>query len=191
MTANSPSAILRDAGQAMDKALEYLRSELRGIRTGRASTALVEFIKVEYYGAMTDLKSLAAISIPEPTQILIKPFDAGCVGDVRKAIEAANLGLNPQVDGKQIRVSVPALSGDRRKQLVAQARKIAEDAKIAVRNIRRDANKHADGLTKAKDAHISEDEVKTLKDEIQTLLKKHETAIDQTIEAKSKEIMEL
>lgn len=191
MTANSPSAILRDASQAMDKALEYLRSELRGIRTGRASTALVEFIKVEYYGTMTDLKSLAAISIPEPTQILIKPFDAGSVGDVRKAIEAANLGLNPQVDGKQIRVNIPALSGDRRKQLVAQARKLAEEAKVAVRNIRRDANKHADGLTKAKDAPISEDEVKTLKDEIQTLLKKHEAASDQIVEAKSKEIMEV
>lgn len=191
MTATTPNAILKDAGQSMDKALEYLKNELRGIRAGRASTALVEYIKVDYYGSPTDLKSLAAISVPEPTQILIKPFDAGSVGEIRKAIESSNLGLNPQVDGKQIRVNIPALSGDRRKQLVAQAKKLGEDAKIAVRNVRRDANKHADGLTKVKDLHISEDEVKGLKDEIQNLLKKHEAAIDAAIEAKSKEIMEV
>jgi len=175
----------------MDKAIEYLKSELRGIRTGRASTALVEFIKVDYYGSMTDLKSLAAISVAEATQIVIKPFDAGSLNEIRKAIETSNLGLNPQVDGKQIRVSIPALSGDRRKQLVAQAKKLGEDAKISVRNARRDANKHADGLTKAKEAHISEDEVKTLKDEIQELLKKHEAGIDQAVDAKSKEILEV
>ncbi len=191
MSATTPSGILKEAGASMDKAIEYLKSELRGIRTGRASTALVEFIKVDYYGSMTDLKSLAAISVAEATQIVIKPFDAGSLHEIRKAIESSNLGLNPQVDGKQLRVSIPALSGDRRKQLVAQAKKLGEDAKISVRNVRRDANKHADGLTKAKEAHISEDEIKTLKDEIQELLKKHETAIDQAVDAKSKEILEV
>jgi ribosome recycling factor len=191
MSATTPSGILKEAGASMDKAIEYLKSELRGIRTGRASTALVEFIKVDYYGSMTDLKSLAAISVAEATQIVIKPFDAGSLHEIRKAIEASNLGLNPQVDGKQIRVNIPALSGDRRKQLVAQAKKLGEDAKVSVRNVRRDANKHADGLTKAKEAHISEDEIKTLKDDIQNLLKKHETAIDQAVDAKSKEILEV
>lgn len=191
MSATTPSGILKEAGASMDKALEYLKSELRGIRTGRASTALVEFIKVDYYGSMTDLKALAAISVTEATQIVIKPFDAGALNEIRKAIESSNLGLNPQVDGKQIRVSIPALSGDRRKQLVAQAKKLGEDAKISVRNVRRDANKHGDGLTKTKDVHISEDEVKTLKDDIQNLLKKHETAIDIAVDAKSKEILEV
>lgn len=187
----TPDSILKDAKTSMDKATDYLRNELKGIRTGRASTALVDFIKVNYYGSMSDLKSLAAISVPEPTQILIKPFDAGSVGEIKKAIESANLGLNPISEGKQLRVSVPALSGDRRKQLVSQVKKLGEDAKVAVRNVRRDANKHTDLLAKDKTAHIPEDEIKTLKDEVQDLLKKHETAIDQAVEAKSKEVMEV
>lgn len=187
----TPSSILKDAEQAMDKAVEYLRNELRGIRTGRASPALVEYVKVDYYGSMTDLKNLAAISVPEPTQILIKPFDAGSVGEIKKALESANLGLNPIVEAKQIRVNIPALSGDRRKQLVAQVKKLGEDAKVSVRNLRRDANKHADALLKSKDAHYPEDEIKTLKDEIQEALKKHESGIDQSVEAKSKEVMEV
>lgn len=187
----TPDSILKDTKTSMDKALEYLKSELRGIRTGRASTALVEYIKVNYYGSLTDLKALASISVPEPTQIHIKPFDAASLGEIKKAIEASNLGLNPQADGKTLRVNIPALSGDRRKQLVTQAKKLGEDAKIAVRNVRRDGNKHADGLSKAKDKHYPEDELKTLKDEIQDLLKKHETTIDQAVEAKSKEILEV
>ena len=106
--------ILLTAEEAMDKAVDYLRSELKGVRTGRASPGLVEFIKVEYYGSPTDLRQLALISTPEPTQILIKPFDASSLGDIRKAIEAAGLGLNPQVEGKQIRLNLPSLTGERR-----------------------------------------------------------------------------
>ncbi len=184
-------SILKDAKTSMDKAVEYLKSELKGLRTGRASTALVEYIKVDYYGSMTDLKSLAGISVAEGTQIVIKPFDAGCLGDIRKAIEAANIGLNPMVDGKMIRVNVPALSGDRRKQLAGQAKKLGEDAKVAVRNVRRDANKHIEQLSKDKTQHLSEDQIEDLKDKIQNLLKQHETDLDKTIEAKTKEIMEV
>lgn len=187
----TPDSILKDAGQHMDKSLDHLKNELRGIRTGRASTALVEFIKVDYYGSPTELKALAAISVPEPTQIMIKPFDANSVGEIRKAIEASDLGLNPQVDGKAIRVAVPALSGERRQQLVTQVKKIGEETKVAVRNIRRDANKHADQIAKDKDQHLSEDEIKTLKEEIQDVLKDHEKKIDDAVDAKSKEILEV
>jgi ribosome recycling factor len=153
----TPDSILKDAKSSMDKAVEYLRSEVKGIRTGRASTALVEYIKVDYYGSPTDLKSLASISVPEPTQILI----------------------------------IPPLSGDRRKQLAAQVKKLGEDAKVAVRNVRRDANKHADTLSKDKNAHLSEDQIADLKDKIQDMLKQHESGIDQIVDAKSKEIMEV
>jgi len=187
----TPSSILKDAEQSMGKAFDHLKHELKGIRTGRATPALVEYVRVDYYGSPTELKGLAAISCPEPTQILIKPFDPGATNDIKKGIEAANLGLVPVVDGKSIRINVPALSGDRRKQLVAQAKKFGEDAKVSVRNVRRDANKHADQLTKSKDVHYSEDEIKTLKDEIQSALKKQEEQIDHAVEAKSKEVLEV
>ncbi|MGP1272610.1 MAG: ribosome recycling factor [Phycisphaerales bacterium] len=185
-----PDTILLDAEEHMQKAVTYLDQEFKGLRGGRASTALVEFVKVDYYGAPTDLKAIAAISTPEPTQILIKPFDGGSVGEIRKAIEESDLGLAPVVDGKQIRLNIPPLSTERRKQLAAKAKKMAEEAKVVIRNARRDANKHAEAL--AKSAHpIPEDEVKTLKDEIQELLKKYEGQIDQRFDEKSKEIMEV
>ena len=187
----NPDSILKDAETRMDKALDHLKSELRGIRTGRASTALVDFVSVDYYGAPTDLKQLASISIPESTQILIKPYDAGAVQEIRKALEASDLGLNPQVDGKQIRINVPPLSTDRRKQLVSHAKKVAEETKVSMRNVRRDANKQADALKNSKDQQYSEDEIKRLKDEIQDAIKKHEAAADKLTEDKSKEIMEV
>lgn len=185
----TPDSILTDTEAHMVKSVDYLKSELRGIRTGRASAALVEYIKVEAYGSTTDLKNIAVINVPEPTQILIKPFDPGTVSDIKKGIEASGLGLNPQVDAKQIRINVPALSGDRRKQLVAQVKKLGEETKVAVRNARRDANKHADQLLKDAAATYPEDEIKVLKDEIQELLKTHETAIDDSVKHKSDEIM--
>lgn len=185
---NDPDTILLTAEESMSKALDYLKKELRGIRTGRASPALVEFVKVDYYGTATDLKALASISVPEPTQLLIKPFDAGAIQEIKKAIESAGLGLNPMVDGKQIRLNIPALSGDRRKQLVAHAKKLGEETKVALRNVRRDANKHADALGKDATKHIPEDEIETLKNEVQDLLKKYEGEVDASVAAKSKEI---
>ena len=187
----TPDTINKDAKSHMDKALEYLKKELKGLRTGRASTALVEYIKVDYYGSLTDLKSLAAISIPESSQILIQPFDPQSVGDIKRAIEKSELGLTPMVDGKVIRVNVPALSKDRRAQLVTQAKKMGEEAKVAIRNTRRDANKHADALEKDKTVHYSEDVIKALHEQVQDLLKKHEKLIDEAVEAKSKEITEI
>lgn len=185
-----PDTILLEAEEQMTKAIDYLRKEFQGLRTGRASTALVEYLKVEYYGSPTDLKQLAAISIPEPTQILIKPFDVGSIGDIRRAIENSGLGLNPMVEAKQIRLNVPALSTDRRKQLVTQAKKLAEEQKVVLRNARRDANKHADGLSKSTQ-HYPEDEIEQLKNEIQELLKKYEKQMDEIYDAKSAEILEV
>lgn len=184
-----PDTILLETEDAMSKALDYLKKELRGLRTGRASSSLVEYIKVDYYGSSTDLKALAAISVPEPTQLLIKPFDPGAAGEIKKAIEASGLGLNPVVEDKQIRLNLPALSRDRRQQLAGQAKKVGEEQKVAMRNARRDANKAADGL--AKDGHHSEDDVKQLKDEIQELLKKYEGDVDKAVQAKTDEIMEV
>ena len=186
---NDPDTILLSAEESMEKSLEYLKHEARGIRTGRASTAMVDYVKVDYYGASTDLKSLAIISIPEPTQILIKPFDAGSVGDIKKGIEAAGLGFNPMVEGKQLRINVPPLSGDRRQQLVGKLKKLAEETKVVMRNARRDANKHADALKGT--GHFPEDEIETLKTEIQDLLKKYEGEVDKKVEEKTKEITEV
>lgn len=187
-----PDTILLETEETMEKAVDYLKNEIRGIRTGRASTAMVEFIKVDYYGAQTDLKALAGLSIPEPTQILIKPFDAGSIGEIKKAIESSGLGLNPIVEGgKQIRLNVPPLSGERRQQLMGKVRKMGEEQKVAIRNVRRDANKHADGLKSQQGKHFSEDEIETLKNEIQELLKKYEADVDKRVDDKVKEITEV
>lgn len=184
-----PDTILLEAEESMTKALDYLTQGLRGLRAGRASPALVEYVKVDYYGSMTDLKSLAAISTPEPTQLLIKPFDAGAIAAIKQGIENAGLGLNPQPEGKQLRVNIPTLSSERRQQLVAKAKKIGEEQKDVMRNARRDANKHADTLKK--DGHISEDEIDILKTEIQDLLKKYESKVEEIMKAKEAEITEV
>ncbi len=183
--------ILKDAREHMAKSVEYLKNELKGIRTGRASTALVDYVKVDYYGSPTDLKALAAVTVPEATQILIQPFDPGSIQEIKKAIDAANLGLNPMVDGKVIRLSIPALSQDRRQQLVQQVKKMGEEAKVSSRNIRRDCIKHAEQLGKDKEAHTSEDQIADLKDSIQDLLKKREGEIETLIDHKSKEVLEV
>jgi len=162
----------------MDRSIEHLERELRGIRTGRATTALVDYVKVDYYGSPTELRELAAISVPEATQILIKPFDPSSAAAIVKAIETADLGLNPIKDASAIRINVPAPSSDRRKQLVAQVRKLAEDTRVAIRNERRDAIRHIDALTKNKAAGVSEDLAKNAKDEIEALTKKHTEKVD-------------
>ncbi|MFN0131941.1 MAG: ribosome recycling factor [Phycisphaerales bacterium] len=184
-----PDMILLETEEGMTKAEEHLKHELRGIRTGRASPAMIEYIKVDYYGATTDLKALAAISVPEPTQLLVKPFDAGAISEIKKAIESAGLGFNPMMEGKQLRINVPTLSGDRRQQLVAKVKKLGEEAKVVIRNARRDGNKHADALKSG--GKFPEDDIETLKTEVQDLLKKYEGEIDKLVESKSKEITTL
>ncbi|MCX5660393.1 MAG: ribosome recycling factor [Planctomycetota bacterium] len=183
--------VLFGAEEAMEKAVEYLRSEMRGMRTGRASTGLVEFVKVDYYGSMTDLRSIAHVSVPEPSQLLIKPFDASTVQAIIKAIQSAGLGLNPVGEGKQIRLSLPSLSGDRRTQLVTSLKHKGEEARVTIRNARRDANKHIEAAEKDKTQKVSEDDVKRGKEDVQELLKKYEAKVDEMVAAKTKEIMEI
>ena len=180
--------ILLTAEEAMEKAVDYLKNEVRGMRTGRASTGLVEYIKVDYYGSPTDLKQLALISIPEPMQLLIKPFDASAMQEIHKAIASAGLGLNPLNEGKQIRLNLPPLTGERRQQLISSCKQMGEQAKVAIRNARRDANKQVDQILKDKTQHVSEDEAEGAKNEIQELLKKSESRVNELIEAKTREI---
>jgi len=171
----------------MEKAIEHLQSELRGIRTGRATPALVEHLKVDYYGTPTDLKSIAAIMIPEATQILVKPFNAQDLKAIEKAIGDAKLGLTPHSDGKQLRMNLPSLSQDRRLQLVGQCKKFAEDVKIQMRNARREANKVLE--TEQKGGVITEDDLNNGKEQVQELTKQFETKVDQLIEHKRAEVM--
>jgi ribosome recycling factor len=184
---SDPDTILLEAEAAMEKALEYLKQELKGARTGRASTAMVDFIKVEAYGSFVDLKTLAAVSVPEPTQILIKPFDATLLHPIKNAIDKSGMGVNPMPEGKALRINLPPMSGDRRQKEALRIKKMAEETKIIFRNARRDANKHADDLKK--DGAHSEDDIKQLKEEIQELLKKFETEADKRVDEKTKEIM--
>lgn len=186
-----PETILLEAESQMKKAIEYLGSELKGIRAGRASPAMLEYVKVECYGSESDIKGIAAVSVPEPTQLLVKPFDPSLCGAIKNGIEAANLGVNPQVEDKQIRIYLPALTSDRRKELVSHAKKVGEEQKVVLRNARRDANKFADSLAKQDGTHYSEDEIKTLHNEIQDLLKKYEGQIDEMVTKKSSEITEI
>jgi ribosome recycling factor len=183
--------ILLTADDTMQKTVDYLKSELRGVRTGRASPALVEYIKVDYYGSQTDLRSLALITVPEPTQIVVKPFDASSMGEVKKAIETSGLGLNPMAEGKQLRLSIPALSGERRQQMLASVKQMGEQAKVALRNVRRDSNKHIDQLGKDKTQHLSEDQVEAGKNDIQEMLKTYEKQVDDQVAHKAKEIQEV
>ena len=182
---------LVECEDAMEKAVNYLKHELQGIRTGRASTSLVEYVKVDYYGSQTDLRQLAMVSVQDATQLIIKPFDPGSLQAIIKGIQQSGLGLNPVAEGKQIRISVPPLSGERRKELITKVKELGEQAKVTIRNARRDANKHIDAAGKDKQQHLSEDDVSGAKDEVQELTKKHESQVDELVERKTKEIQEV
>jgi len=180
--------ILFDGEERMEKAVNVFKDELRGLRTGRATPALVDTIRVEYYGSPTPLKQIAQISTPDPQQILIRPFEQSILKEIEKAIRSSDLGMSPNNDGKMIRLIVPPMSGEQRQKMVARIKKSAEEAKVAIRNIRRDANKHFDVAEKAKE--MTEDERDQGKEEVQTLLKKYEDKISEMAEKKSKEVME-
>ncbi|NLF30429.1 MAG: ribosome recycling factor [Planctomycetes bacterium] len=180
--------ILLDCEEKMESAVSYLRGELRGVRTGRASAGLVDHLKVDYYGSPTDLRQLASIAVPEPTMIMIKPFDPSSVKDIEKAILAANIGMTPMVDGKLIRLNVPALSTERREQLAGQIRKTGESTRVVIRNARRDANKVIE--REQKEGLIAEDDAEKGKEDIQDLTKKYEGLVTSILEAKTEEIME-
>lgn len=179
--------ILMDAEINMEKSIEHLQQELRGVRTGRASPGLVEHIKVEYYGALTDIKSIAAISIPEATQILIKPFQAADLKPIEKALGESKMGLTAMSDGKTLRINLPSMSQDRRKQLAGQCKKYGEETKVQIRNHRRDANKHIE--TEQKSGAITEDERDSGKEQMDELTKRIEAKIDELVNKKTDEVM--
>ena len=181
--------VLMDAELHMEKAIEHLQHELRGIRTGRASPAIVEDIRVEYYGTPTALKAIASITVPEATQLLVKPFSPGDMKAIEKAINDSKIGLTPHSDGRQLRLMLPPLSQERRMQLVGQTKTIAEAAKVSIRNARRDANKILD--TEKKGSVITEDEDARGKDEVQELTKRYEAKVEELIEKKRNDIMQV
>ncbi len=180
--------ILLECEERMDKVVEYFHREVRGIRTGRASPALVEYIKVDYYGTPTELRQLASIAVPQPDLIIIKPFDPGSVKEIDKALQTSGLGITPNVDGKIIRLPLPALSTERRQQLAGQLKKLAEEARVAIRNVRRDANKTAD--KEQKDSTLTEDQADKCKEDIQALTDQYTEKVDEILAEKNREVME-
>lgn len=180
---------LHNAEQRMKKAVEVVRDELVRIRTGKATTALLDGIKVDYYGTLTPLKQVANVSTPDAHTIAVQPWEKMMLDPIDKAILNANLGLNPVNDGNLLRVPIPPLNEERRKELVKLVKKFAEDGKVAVRNVRRDAIEH---LKKAeKQDHLPEDERKRQEQETQKLTDKYIADIDSLVEMKEKEIMEV
>lgn len=181
----------KTAEQAMGKVIQYLKDELRGVRTGRATPGLVEHLKIEVpsYGSTMELRELASITAPEPAALVVKPFDPGTIKDIERGIQSSDVGITPNSDGKVIRLPIPPLSGERRKQLANQVKKMGEEQKIALRNVRRDVNKKVDADQKA--STITEDQAEAAKDQLQKLIKRNEDEIDRMVAAKTKEIDEV
>lgn len=171
----------------MEKTLEDVRAELATIRTGRATVSLLDHVKVEYYGTPTPVNQLATLSVPEPSLILVQPWDVSQIGNIEKAIRASDLGLNPMNDGKLIRVPIPPLTEERRKELVKHLHRVLEDHRVAVRNIRRDANELIKRLLK--DKKISEDEERKAHDEEQKMTDDYIKKIDELGKGKEKDVL--
>jgi ribosome recycling factor len=179
----------KDAQIRMHKSVETIQQEFAKIRTGRATTALLDGIKVSYYGSMVPLSQAATITTPEPRLLVIQPWDKNMIGEIEKAILKSDLGLTPSNDGTFIRIPIPQLSEERRHDLVKLVRKFAEEGRIAIRNVRRDANDHLKRMQK--NHEISEDELSVVLDEIQELTDKYITDIDDLLKKKEHEIMEV
>ncbi|HXX53315.1 MAG TPA: ribosome recycling factor [Thermodesulfovibrionales bacterium] len=175
--------------ERMEGAIDALKKEFGSVRTGRASLSLLDGIMVDYYGTLTPLQQLASLSVPESRQIAIQPWEQRIIPEIEKAIMKSDLGLTPSNDGKFIRIGIPPLTEERRKQLVKVVRKRSEEAKIAIRNIRRDINEELKKLEKEK--HVSEDEAKKSHDEIQKLTDSHIAKVDEVLKHKENEIMEV
>ncbi len=181
--------IIKDAKARMDKSLEALRSELAKVRSGKATTALLDGIKVEYYGNLTPLNQVANVTVLDAHTLSVTPWDKSMVSVIDKAILEANLGFNPVSDGTNIKVPIPPLNEERRKDLVKLVKKFGEDSKIAVRNIRRDANDHL--KREEKNKKLSEDQLKEAEDKIQKLTDGHTKKVEDILKIKEKEIMEV
>ena len=175
--------ILLDMNEKMDKTIENLNKRFTTVRAGRANPSSLDGVMVEYYGAMTPLKQLATISVPEARQLLIKPFDKSCLGAIEKAILASNLGYNPGNDGETIRIVIPELTEERRHELAKQVKAIAEDAKVSIRNIRHD------GMEDVEKAELPEDEEKRMEKEIQDLVNEYNKKIEEVLKEKEQELL--
>jgi ribosome recycling factor len=181
--------LISDAGRRMDKSVEHASAEFNTVRTGRASAALLDRITVDYYGTATPLKQLATINVPEPRMMTIQPFDPGSIKAIEKAIQESDLGLQPSNDGKVIRLPVPQLTEERRKELVKIVGKLAEDHRVAVRDVRRDALRHLQELVKK--GEVGDDDERRAEKEVQELTDKHTKTIDELLKHKETEILEV
>ncbi len=183
-----PKNEVQNLKERMVKAVEHLKKECLGVRTGRAHPALVEDIKVDYYGSMTPLKQMGSVTVPEPRQILISPWDKTSIKAIEKAIMASSLGVTPQSDGENIRINLPELTGERRVELTKLVKKYAEDARVAVRNVRREGNENFKKMEK--DSQITEDDLHLYQKEIQDLTDEWIKNVEEVLEKKEKEILE-
>jgi ribosome recycling factor len=184
----SVDEIILDTEERMEKAIEVLKKNLNGIRTGRANPGLVDSVRVDVYGSPTPIKQVAAVGAPEPAQIVIRPYDQGIIKEIEKAIVAADLGFNPQNDGRVVRINIPPLSTDVRKKMVSRIKDLCEESRVAIRNVRRDGNKAAEQA--AKDKIISEDQRDDLKDQVQELTRKYEEIANTAAKAREKDVMD-
>jgi ribosome recycling factor len=178
--------LIQDARKRMDSSVDHTRTEFNTVRTGRASAALLDRVQIDYYGTPTPLKQLATINVPEPRMLTIQPFDPSSIKSIEKAIQESDLGLTPSNDGKMIRLPMPQPTEERRKELVKVVRKIAEEGKVAVRNVRRDAVHH---LKDIKD--VGSDDERRAEDSVQKLTDEHTKTIDDLLKHKEAEIMEV
>ena len=184
-----PDMVLLETEEVMENRIEVLRKDFSKVRTGRANPKMFRDVKVEYYGTLTPLTQVGNISVPEPTQLLIKPYDRSIIGDIEKAIYAANLGVNPSNEGTQIRIVLPALTTQTRRELTKSVKKMGEEAKISVRSARRDGNDALKKLEKSSD--ISEDDLKGYQEDIQELTDKYVKVIDEMVIDKDTDIMSI
>ena len=181
--------VIKQAEEKMKKTLTALDEEFNTLRTGRASSALFDKVRVEYYGNATPLNQVATISVPEARLVVIQPWDKAVIGEIEKAIQKSELSLNPSNDGKVIRISIPPLTEERRREYVKLAKSMAEQSRVSVRNVRRDAN---DELKKAeKDGEISEDDLKRAEDDVQKITDTYIEEINKRVDEKEKEILEI
>ena len=181
--------LLTDAGRRMDKSVEAAQHELNTVRTGRASAALLDRVNVDYYGTPTPLKQLATINVPEPRMLTVQAFDPSSIKAIERAIQESDLGLTPSNDGKLIRLPIPQLTEERRKELVKIVRGLAEDGRVAVRNVRRDCMHHLKELVR--DGEVGDDEERRAEDRAQKLTDEHVHRIDDLLKKKEEEIMEV
>jgi ribosome recycling factor len=180
---------LADAKRRMDRSIEATHQEFNSIRTGRASPGLLDRISIDYYGTQTPLKTLASIGAPEPRLLTVQPFDPGSMKSIERAIQESDLGLTPSNDGKVIRLPIPALTEERRKELVKVVRRVGEDGKVAIRNVRRDVMQHLRDLVV--NGEVGDDEERRAEQQVQKLTDEHTKSIDELLKVKEAEIMEV